>query len=90
MDKLNSIVLTTSEITEMGRPILVVYHDNDNSGIEWQFHSDDSFLQEKIRLVSLKNILDIDKTINELNKLPAGYGASRKFAGDKWKYFKIQ
>ncbi|MBN6076116.1 hypothetical protein HYE59_00810 [Aggregatibacter actinomycetemcomitans] len=85
---LNEVVLTTSYVISNNMPILYVSHENDDSGIAWQFHTDNGDSSEdKLRLVSLRQILEMDPTIQQLVSLPLGYSAIRKSINDKWEYF---
>ncbi|HDR1023043.1 TPA: DUF2185 domain-containing protein [Pasteurella multocida] len=86
---LNSVVLTSRDVIFEHMPILVVFRDNDDSGIEWQFfHSaDEDCVEEKLTLVSLQQIIDLDNTVTKLQNLPLGYVAQRNSINDEWAYF---
>ena len=85
--ELDSTVLTTSYIISDRLPILLVFHDNDDSGIAWQFHAGSGdYSEDKLKLVSLGQILAIDPTISQLGNLPLGYKAVRKSINDRWEY----
>ena len=74
-------VYTTKSAVE-GDPVLYVYHDDDG---DWQFHtSDDPDLDDAI-LVSLKEIVKLDSSLNELYDLKPGWNAFRASKSDKWK-----
>lgn len=87
-NELNCVVLTTTYIISDKLPILQVFHDNDDSGIAWQFHAGNGdYSEDKLRLVSLKQTLEIDPTIRQLDNLPLGYEAVRKSIDEQWEYF---
>lgn len=77
-------VYTTKEVVK-GDPILYVYHDNDG---DWQFHTtDDPDFNDAI-IVSLKEIIKLDSSLNELYDLKPGWSAFRANKNDKWKRLK--
>ena len=53
---------------------------------DWQFFSDDELPSsgDWARLVSLRQILELDSTIIELYDLPINYVASRVNISDEW------
>lgn len=69
-------------------PILQVDHNYDpEEGVDWQFHcGNDDYAMEKMRLVRLSTILQIDPDIINVSDLPSGYVAVRKSSADKWEY----
>jgi len=85
----NTVVVTSTYIVKEKMPILYVAHEFDEAeGVIWQFHSgNNDFQTDKILLVSLKNILNIDAAISEVSRLPIGFIARRKFIGDEWVFY---
>lgn len=81
---LESSVFTTSFIIEGGMEITTVMHDTDG---DWQFFSDDEFedFEKVAKLVSLKQIINLDSTILELSQLPKGKTAQRRSVNASWK-----
>ena len=85
----NTAVFTTVDVLKGSKPILVVTHDTEDGG--WQFLTGETNLkQEDARIVSLKEITDIDPTINDLFEMPIGVGAQRTAVGANWQIFKLQ
>lgn len=74
-------VFTTTFVMTGNSPVVKVIHDRDD---DWQFLSAEGADMSQVMLVSLLEIVDRDKTINELSSLPMGQQAARKQVGDKW------
>jgi len=67
-----------------GKPILWVWHDDDDG--TWSFANRSS---DDMMLVGLGEVVEHDFTVNDLFNLPTGQIAMRKFVGDKWKRAKL-
>ena len=82
---LNKAIFTTINVID-GFPILQAFHDNNG---DWQFFSyKDELTEENARVISLGEILEIEKTLeNVVLNLPKGYEALRDDKGSEW-YFK--
>jgi hypothetical protein len=78
---LNQAVFTVKAIVEKERSILHIVHDEDS---EWQFLSDEFVTIDDLMIVSLKQIIEIDETINDILSLAQGYEAHRNHKGGKW------
>jgi hypothetical protein len=78
----NLAVLTTESIIHGGQPILFVTHDEDDGG--WQFHDGYEPKEEDAMVVSIRQILHLDPSLNELADLPLGWQAWREAPGDPW------
>jgi len=78
----NLAVITTRQVLEEGRPILLVTHDEDDGG--WQFLCTLTNDPSDARVVSLKSVLDRDPSIAQIAKLPVGWRASRREKGFAW------
>jgi hypothetical protein len=81
---LDTAVFTTKFVLEDKRTITYVTHDFEDGA--WQFFSNDSFVnfEEVVKIVGLKEIFDLDKTLLEIAELPLGFYATRKDKNDKW------
>lgn len=83
----NTACFVCSHVLYKERPILYVAHDNDG---DWQFlcghthHTD-----EHVKIISLREITELDPTINDLYEMPMNVGAERKTVKDKWQPFKL-
>ena len=86
-DEENKAVFTCNHILDNKSPILYVEHDSDG---DWQFLCGQSeHTEENAKIISLKQAVEIDKTLNELYEMPIGIGAERNEIGEKWKPFKL-
>lgn len=74
-------VLTNRHFLEEGKPILYVEHDDEG---DWTFLTGDDFLSSDARLIWLEDIIEMDKSLNELFNLDYGESAQRKSLKDKW------
>jgi len=81
-----TMVITSSYVTEDFHPILEVSHeDNEEGGSLWQFHSGNrDYSMERMRLVRLDTVLALDPTIIEIADLPMGKTARRSAHGVPW------
>jgi hypothetical protein len=81
-DILNTSIFTTKYVIQDNSPILHVYHYDDGN---WQFSGSEKNLKdEDYRIISLKEILKIDKSLNELEDLPLGFEAIRTKVDQPW------
>ncbi|EJA3100965.1 hypothetical protein MWT34_000009 [Vibrio vulnificus] len=88
-DILGDVVVVTSTYVVNDRlPILYVSHEFDEvEGVIWQFHAgNNDYDMNKMLLVSLNSILEMDASINELSSLPLNSVARRKSIGDSWTF----
>jgi hypothetical protein len=83
-DPPNVAVLTTHHILEGGE-ILFVSHDEDDGG--WQFHASEAVSEHDVKVVALKEIVELDRSIMQLADLPLGWVATRKSLGQDWHRF---
>ncbi len=81
-DPPNVAVFSSGEIVTSGKPILFVSHDEDDGA--WQFNCEDHLSFDNVIVVSLKNIIDIDETVNALSDLPVGWIAWRDSKNSPW------
>lgn len=76
---------TTRQWLELDKPILRVVHEDDG---DWQFLTGDQ-MPEDIKVVALEELVQKDKTLNEVFDLDYGEAADREFIGGKWTKTKI-
>lgn len=80
-DSEDKAVFTCNHVLE-GEPILYATHDSDG---DWQFLcGHDNHTEEDAKVISLKQVVELDKTVNELYEMPIGVGAERDSVGAKW------
>ena len=73
-------------VVTSGQPILSVMHDHDGS---WQFLCGQDHREADAKIISLKQVTEIDPSINELYEMPAGVGADRATKESEWKPYKL-
>jgi hypothetical protein len=79
-DDLNTAVFTTKYVIHQSSVILHVYHYEDGS---WQFNGNEKNLEDvDYKVVSLGEILAIDKTLSEVGDIPLGFEAIRRTSGE--------
>ncbi len=86
-EKENVACIVCNHVLNNERDILLVTHDLDDG--QWGFLcGQDDHMINNYKIISLKEVLDIDKSINEIYDMPLGYGAERKSKNSSWKPFK--
>ena len=87
-DSLNTAVFTTKFVVKDKKEITYITHETEDGA--WQFFSNDNFddFEEVSMILSLDEIINLDKTVLEIADLPLGYIASRETVKDKWKISK--
>lgn len=86
-DSENKAIFTCNHVLA-GEPILYVTHDSDG---DWQFLcGNDNHTEENAKIISLKQVVELDKTVNDLFEMPVGVGAERESVEAKWTPFKLQ
>ncbi len=78
----NTMVITTKDIIQNEKDILVVSHDAEDG--MWQFLDGEDITEENAAVVSLFEIFQIDNSVSELSGMPIGCVAYRKQKNDKW------
>jgi len=78
----NVAAFVAKQIFKEGKPILRVYHEDDDGS--WQFLTEDDVTSDDIMVVCLEEVVKRDQTVNELFNLPTGQMATREFVGAKW------
>jgi len=83
-DTLNTAVFTTKFVVKDKKEITYVTHDADDGA--WQFFSSDDFdnYEDVAMILSLDEIINIDRTVLEIADLPLGYFATRQTSKDSW------
>ena len=81
----NTAVLTTRQILE-GEAILYISHDEDDGA--WQFHTGERVDESNAKVVALKRIVELDRSVMELADLPIGWAATRSQTDTGWQRFK--
>jgi len=86
----NIKVFTTKFILTDKKDITQVFHEVRNAG--WYFYSDDFFDDGEAwrKTITLREIIYLDSSVIEIADLEKGYGAHRRFKGDKWVIEKIK
>ena len=84
----NTVVITTKAIIKREKPIVLVFHDKDDG--MWEFLDGEDVDENNSAVVSLYEIVEIDKSLNELANLPLGFGAFRDDENKVWNWFKIK
>ncbi|RDC54053.1 hypothetical protein DU508_23670 [Pedobacter chinensis] len=80
-ENLDTAVFTSNYIMKENYPVVYVVHHEDGT---WDFWGEQIIDESEIIVVSLRQILDIDPTILELNDLPVAFTAMRKSREDPW------
>lgn len=84
----NYAYIICDHVANKERPIPYACHDGDDGS--WQFLcGQDDHNESNAKVISLKNVTEIDETINDLYEMPLGVGAEREKPGAKWIPFKI-
>jgi hypothetical protein len=80
------VVVTTTYVTEHGRPVLLVSHEMDDDGTPcWQFHADNGdYSTAVLQLVALDQIRQLDASLDELATLPVAHEARRASPAHAW------
>lgn len=82
VESLNTAVFTTKSVLEKNAPILYVFHYEEDGA--WQFSGEEECSEEDFRVISLEEIINIDKSLLELADLPLGAKAYRKDKNSNW------
>lgn len=83
-DPENTACFICDHVMNKHRPILLVTHETEDGS--WMFmcgkadHTENNY-----KIVSLKEIVEIDNSVNALCKMPLGCAAERVSVNDEWK-----
>lgn len=86
-DPPNVAVLTTDQVLK-GKPILYVSHDEEDG--TWQFHTSETIDVSNAKVVALKRIVELDRSVMQLADLPLGWVAIRSEASAVWQRLKCK
>jgi hypothetical protein len=81
----NVAVLTTEQVLK-GETTLYVSHDEEEGA--WQFHTGETMNESNAKVVSLKRIVELDRSATQLADLPLGWVATRPEASAIWQRLK--
>lgn len=84
-EKKNTMVITTKNILERKKEIILVSHDEDDG--MWEFLDGDDVEEEQAVIVSLFEVFKLDETIGELYDLPIGWIAVREGIDSQWERY---
>jgi len=87
-EPLSTAVFSTIHVMKQGSPIVWVSHELNG---DWQFMGDETIgdYTKVAMVVSLENVIKLDRSILKVADLPMGYCATRKSKKDKWTIAKI-
>lgn len=74
-------VYSSRLVMDEGRPILLVFHEGDDS---WQFLSSEEEQADECVYIHLAHVLDWDPSVRALEDLPEGWKAWRESPADQW------
>lgn len=80
-DSPDTACFTCCHVLNKEKPILYVSHDEDGY---WQFLCNGDHTENDARIVSLNEILEIDKSISDLAEMDYGYYAEAKDEISNW------
>ena len=87
-DSLNTAVFTTRYVLEKGSAILFVNHYDEDGA--WEFLGDEEDLNdEDFKVVSLDEIIKLDKSVLDVADLPLGKAACRDSINSPWRFYTI-
>jgi RNAse (barnase) inhibitor barstar len=78
----NCATMTTTHVMRDGEPITRAYHDESDHG--WQFYSEQVTRTKDAMIVLLKEIVNLDPSVQEIADLPPGWMAQRESRAAPW------
>jgi hypothetical protein len=81
MDDVNKTAFTTWKILNHEAEILLIIHDEDG---DWQFLTGQDLNESEAAIVCLKQICDVDCTIESVLDIPEGSVAIRNKKEEEW------
>jgi len=81
-DPPNLAVITVKQILQGGKPVLYVVHGADDGG--WQFLTGGPFDMADALVVSLRSMIEHDRSLAQLADLPIGWSARRDTVQSDW------
>ena len=83
----NTACFTCEHIFNGERNILFVTHEVEG---DWQFLcGQEDHTSKDIKIISLKQVTEIDESVNYLYEMPLGIGSERKNIECEWEHFKL-
>ena len=80
-DSSDTLCFTCCHVLEENKSIRYISHDEDGS---WQFLCGQNHTQEEARVLSLAEIVGIDKEVGKLSHLKYGEYAEKDVGSDRW------
>jgi hypothetical protein len=77
----NKTVITTKYVLNNNSPIISIFYDEDG---DWQFFGTEEVGEEDACIVSVQQILEIDKTLANMPSLSKGQSAFRASKESLW------
>lgn len=88
-EEMNVAVFTTRYVYREGKPILNVFHHDEDGA--WEFIGDDNPLSDSDYVVlALEKIIKLDPSVLELADLPLGWAAYRERVDMPWSRYLIE
>lgn len=81
-EDLNTAIITTKYVLEESRPILYIYHFEEDG--MWQFSGDEDCSDEDYMVISLEEVIKMDTSILLVADMQLGYYACRKSISEEW------
>lgn len=85
-DTMNLSVFTSRHILEEGAPVLYVVHDEEG---DWQFLGSEDVVDEDVRIISMKQMLEHDPSLHKLANMPRGMEAIRNNRNENFTKIKL-
>ncbi len=87
-DPETTTTIVCDHVLNKERPILYAAHDGEQ---DWQFLcGKEDHTEKNAKVISLKQVTELDQTINDLYEMPIKVGAERINVKDKWKPFRLE
>lgn len=78
----NDVALSTRQVIEDGKPILMVIHYSDDPS--WAFLCNTTRDEADVRFLRIGKAMKLDPTLRTIADLPPGCNAMRSAAGERW------
>lgn len=79
----NVAAITTKQVIDDGKPILMVIHYSDDDS--WAFLCNTAGKEEDGRVIGMGTALKLDPTLTTISDLPPGWIAERDAVGSVWR-----
>ena len=84
-DSPQTAVFTTRSITNKEKAVMIVFHDEEDGA--WQFLDNGKICKEDAMIISLKEMIEIDPSIQQLAEMKTGYFAVRENTDSEWEIY---